>query len=81
MLNLKVRCVQLDSESGRKLNGQTGTVFGVGSRAEAHAAVKGGPPYRVNVRLDSDASKLLAFFHILVSVSLLARALLARTNG
>ena len=65
-VGVRVKCAHLESETGRTLNGLEGTIIGVGTPDECAAAVNGGPPFRVNVRVDGKGirkpSRLPIFF-------------------
>lgn len=54
-IGVRVKCAHLESEAGKKLNGLEGVVTGVGTLDECAAAVNGGPPFRVHVKLDAIA--------------------------
>lgn len=50
-IGIRVKCAHLTSESGQQLNGLEGVVVSVGTRDECAAAVNGGAPFRVNVKV------------------------------
>lgn len=59
-VGVRVKCAHLESEAGQLINGLEGTVVAVGTREECAAAINGGPPFRVDVRIDgvADVKKL-----------------------
>ena len=71
-VGVRVKCAHLESETGRTLNGLEGTIIGVGTPDECAAAVNGGPPFRVNVRVDGKGirkpSRLPIFFYFFLYV-------------